>query len=228
MMMSGNGGGGNMIAVSGGLVGGNSGQQGSANEGLSEKMAISAIQKSLMLCEKAVKSPPQYPTPMVHHFSLKMSNDKNIGTCLRTFEPINTVTSNLDQNIIQLKIHLLLNYLGQNNGHQLNKFRCEFFKFVLQFEFFPLLTVVIFLAAASADVPDAGSATSSSRFQPAVSDAAAWHAERCSGSRARPVCRPGHRAGQPSRKPGQLKSSQFYYKNSHESLRSSLKKCVLF
>jgi hypothetical protein len=66
MMMSGQGGSGNMIAVAGGLVGGNSGAQGSANEGLSEKMAISAIQKSLMLCEKAVKSPPQYPTPMVN------------------------------------------------------------------------------------------------------------------------------------------------------------------
>lgn len=66
MMMSGGGAGGNMIAVSGGA---NAGPQGSANEGLSEKMAISAIQKSLMLCEKAVKSPPHYPTPMVSFYS---------------------------------------------------------------------------------------------------------------------------------------------------------------
>jgi len=69
MMMSGSsgiGGGGNMLSGAGGLAGNAAGTSGSANGGLSEKMAISAIQKSLMqFCEKAVKSPPQYQTPMV-------------------------------------------------------------------------------------------------------------------------------------------------------------------
>ncbi|XP_059483291.1 nuclear receptor coactivator 2 isoform X2 [Neocloeon triangulifer] len=65
MMAGGLGNSGGMMGGSGGMAGASSGSSSSANGNLSEKLAISAIQKSLMqFCEKAVKSPPQYQTPM--------------------------------------------------------------------------------------------------------------------------------------------------------------------
>lgn len=60
-------GGGGTVAGARGMLGGAGGLSsgagaGAANGGLNEKLAISAIQKSLMQFENVVKSPPQYPT----------------------------------------------------------------------------------------------------------------------------------------------------------------------
>jgi len=70
-----------------------------------------------------------------------------------------------------------------------------------------LIFFSVFSATASADVPNAGATKGSFGLQPAVTDAAAGHAECCGGRGARAVRRTGHRAGQPSWQPGK-KSSQ--------------------
>jgi hypothetical protein len=71
-MELGSGGGGSLGGIPGGrgMLGGPGGlasgagsvPSSAANGGLNEKLAISAIQKSLMQFENVVKSPPQYPT----------------------------------------------------------------------------------------------------------------------------------------------------------------------